>query len=204
MANIIARHFLSDRGYKQLESSEGAKNVVHRKKKIGELRLSISRLKNYIGRNDRKIAKKQEKVDELLAIGFFKTLLSFGKIKKERQALEAEITGLKAQNEGYETEICGIDYEIEVLIGQIKDYEKKLASVGITAEDIMEEYKLILKEFEEREKQEEVAKFEAAKAEQAAQETPKPANKPARQTPLEKFKARQIKHEEIVASRQNG
>ena len=198
MSNIVARHFLSDRGYKQLESSEGAKNVVHKKKKIGELRLSISRLRNYIGRNEKKIAKKQEKVDELLAVGFWKTVMSFGKIKKERLALESEIAAIKAQNDAYDSEIYGIDYEIEVLLGQIKDYEKKLAAVGITAEDILEEYKLILKEFEEREKQEEAAKFEAAKAEREAQESPKLATKPARQTPIERFRARQAKHEEMV------
>ena len=34
MANIVARHFLNDRGFKQLESSEGAVNVVHKRKKI--------------------------------------------------------------------------------------------------------------------------------------------------------------------------
>ena len=198
MSNIVARHFLSDRGYKQLESSEGAKNVVHKKKKIGELRLSISRLRNYIGRNEKKIAKKQEKVDALLAVGFWKTVMSFGKIKKERLALESEIAAIKAQNDAYDSEIYGIDYEIEVLLGQIKDYEKKLAAVGITAEDILEEYKLILKEFEEREKQEEAAKFEAAKAEREAQESPKLATKPARQTPIERFRARQAKHEEMV------
>lgn len=204
MANIVARHFLSDRGYKQLESSEGAKNVVHKKKKIGELRLSISRLRNYIGRNERKIAKKQEKVDELLAVSFWKTLMSFGKIKKERQTLEDEIAAIKAQNEGYETEIYGFDYEIEVLLNQIKEYEKRLKAVGLTADDIMEEYKLILKEFEEREKQAEAAKFAEVKAEQVSQDTPKPSNKPARQTPIEKFKARQVKHEAIVTGRQNG
>ena len=33
MTNIVARHFLNDRGFKQLESSEGAVNVVHKRKK---------------------------------------------------------------------------------------------------------------------------------------------------------------------------
>ena len=83
MANEVARHFLNDKSFKLLESSEGVKELVSKRKKIGELRLLISRLNNYIGRNDRKIAKKKDKLAELDSVSFFKKLFSLGKISRE-------------------------------------------------------------------------------------------------------------------------
>ena len=204
MTNIVARHFLNDRGFKQLESSEGAVNVVHKRKKIGELEISISRLKGYIGRNDKKIAKKEAKLAEIDSISYVKKLLSFGKIKKERAVLEDEIAAIKEQSTGYDTEIKNAEYEIIFLRNEIKRFSKKLEAVGLTVEDIIEEYKEIVAELKQREESKKSAPANVSG--QAAENISVAAksSKPERQTPLQKFKARQAKHEEIVASRQNG
>lgn len=202
MANIVARHFLNDRGFKQLESSEGAVNVVHKKKKIGELTASISRLDNFIGRNEKKLAKKEAKIAELDSIGFVKKLLSLGKIKKEKAVIQAEIDAIKEQTASYEAERSVAEYEIVFLSNEIKRFEKKLAAVGLTAEDIIEEYKAIVEEIKQREAERKTA------AEAAQKPTDiKVAKKPEQadiSPALKRFQARQAKHEKIVAEKQKG
>lgn len=201
MANIVARHFLNDRGFKQLESSEGAVNVVHKKKKIGELEEIISRLSGYIGRNDKKIAKKETKIAELDSTSFVKKLFSFGKIKKERDAISEEIAVIKEQNAGYDAGIKNAEYEIVFLQNEIKRFAKKLEAVGLTVEDIIAEYNAIVAELKQRENEKKPVVVNAPESKPAESVGAEKPTKPASKTPLQRFQARQAKHEAIVKQR---
>ncbi len=198
MANILARQFLSDVGFKQLERSEGAVNVVHKKIKIGELENIISKLNAYIGRNDKKIAKKESKIAEIEGISFLKKILSFGKFKRERNAIQEQIGAIQEQNDGYDISIKNAEYEIVVLENDIKAYAKKLESFGLTVDDIMAEYNVIVAELKLRENKKKPTIVNVAEEELASVTVPANLSNQARQTPLQKFQARQAKHEQIV------
>ena len=127
------------------------------------------------------------------AIGFFKKLFSAGKIKKEIEALRAKIASLESNNKELTLVLNKLQEESDAIEREIAEYAKKLAEVGLTPKDIIEEYKLILAEIEERKTKPQEAVVEETPKVQTVQS---PA--PRRKTPdyrgmsqVEKFRARE-------------
>ena len=211
MSNKTARNFLNDTSIELLDNSEGARMVVSKQKKVAKLRITISGYNAEINSNNRKIEDKRKEIANLESTAFLKKLFSAGKIKKEIAALNAKIASLESNNKELNIVLEKLQAESDAIESEIAEYAKKLATVGLTPKDIIEEYKLILAEIEERKTkpqesvvQEEQKQETPVVQEESKKQSPAPKRKPQDyrgMSQIEKFRARQQRYEELSAEK---
>lgn len=217
MKNEKARLFLSDSSRKDLESSVGTRNVVKKRMLIEKCAGLVSQQKANIESRRKKIDDNLEQIARLDKTGFFKKAFSFFEIKRKKEALEEQNGIIESEIKSFETSKETFERDIQMLEDEIAEFAKVLSDAGVTPEDIMVEYYLILKEFEEREKQmEEEAKLAAKKTAESPAPVQQPKKKVAqvpsqnkqsigRRSQIDRFNARMEKHEKMKAnSSENG
>ena len=216
MKNEKARLFLSDISRRELEASVGTRNVVKKRMLIEKCSGLVAQQNASIESRRKKIAENLEQIESLNQTGFFKKLFSLSETRRKRAALEEQNGIIESEIKSFETSKHTFERDINILETEIADFAKILAETGVTPEDIMVEYHLILNELEEREKQIEESKIAAQKPAEAPAPIQQPKKKvtkapsqnkqsAGRMSQIDRFNARMKKHEEMkTGSSENG
>lgn len=204
MANSIARQFLNDSSKQLLEKSEGTKAVVKKLMAIDRFNKVINERKKSIKENNVKINNNSLRINEINKMGFFVRLANLSGLRKEKSKLAAENEFLSQENFENESIIANFEDNIEMLEGEIEAYARDiLTPAGVTPEEIMSEYVLILKELDEKEKMKDKGVVQKTSVKPQV-ENPSSAVEESNQncnSQLYKFKARLAKTEEIKKRR---
>ena len=112
-------------------------------------------------------------------MGFFARLANLSGLRKEKSKLAAENEFLSQENFENESIIANFEDNIEMLEREIEAYARDiLTPAGVTPEEIMSEYVLILKELDEKEKnQQGNAKVKESAKESSTQVQQQPVKK---------------------------
>lgn len=207
MKNEKARLFLSDSSKSLLESSAGTRNVVKKQMLIDKCKGLVKEYNDSIEKRRKKIDENLAVLEELKKLSLLKKLFSLSENKRKRDALTEENGILSSEIKSIEASKESFERDIQMLEGEIAEFAKVLAEAGVTPEEIMVEYFLILKELEENEKQIEEAKAAAAKKPEQVVSKPKTKQVPSqnkhtsgRMSQIDRFNARLRKHEEMKAN----
>lgn len=190
MSNVIARSFLSDESFEQLENSEGVRNVVAKQLSVAHLNQSVIDSRANLELLYRTASVFNKDIAELEKLGFFKRLLKGKEIDAQLEELRGKVRLLDCDiNETIE-KIELTEKIIKRIEAELSSYGAELAKVGLTLEDIVREYNLIKQELTMR-----AAAKNATPSDVTAKQQPK------RMTQTEKFNLRVAKQMQMQAKR---
>lgn len=208
MSNIIARSFLNDGSNALLESSEGAKNVIIKKREIDDFKKKEIDARVELEQLLRESSENNEAICEIRGIGFFGRLFK----KKEIEAKLARLEGVKRKLDNDINATVERIELIEKILGRLQTefskYAEELAKVGLTPEDIISEYNLIKQELAEKAQVKDSSKKPESKQ---VKEDKMSESKPIKSTtetkqstrisPIDRFNDRMRKYQEMQAKK---
>ena len=203
MANTLARKYLNDTSMENLEKSIGTKMIINKQRKIGEIIEIIYGYWDQVSSNNEKIASSLTEIEVLKKTNLLKKLFNIGKIKMQIEALKEQIEALESKNAEIRETVSRYEFELESLRRQIESFGEELSKVGLTIDDIIKEYEIIVNEIKEGKNKVQTPAPEVKPESKVAQKPaePKRPAQNARLSPLEKFENRLKKTQEIQSKK---
>jgi len=226
MGKENAIYFLNDSSLDELEASKGA-TLVYTHKEIQEYQRKINEEEHELADTKITLGERQIDLDKLSQIGFFKRLINYSAIKERKTALINEIAQLSKKVEEIEASLNAQRNVMSNMKRGVNDLYAAIARVGVSPEDVIEEYYRIKAELEEKEKNAKLAEAEKKLEEKAVSETTSsnlnyaaeetqptekdkkvervaPQNRQQKtMSPLERFNARMEKHKVMTGKTEN-